>query len=199
MVGQHVQSVSVHHDGTLRTTYLTDQRDGGVLALPQSRADSKGIEVLTFHAVGEIGLLTVHLQYGFRHSHLHDAIVALRRVHRHLTGSRAQTGTCGEDGSTRHTVAAGDDQRMPHRTFMHKVTAMAHTRYQVGLFLNAAADLRVADIVGAQADVQHTQTAEILLAVGKHHTELFLLKGQRQISANDILSDIIGVVLAHQP
>ena len=85
-------------------------------------------------------------------------------MHRHLTGSRAKTGTCGENGSARHTVAAGDDQRMPHRTFMHKVTTMAHTRYQVGLFLDTAADLRVTDIVGTQADVQHTQTTKILLA-----------------------------------
>jgi len=198
MIGQHVQSVSIHHDRALRAAYLSDQRDGRILALSQSRANGEGVEVLALHAVREIGFLAVHLKDCLRHGHLHDAIVALGGVHGHLTGSGAQTGTRSKDGSSCHAVTASNDQCMTHRAFVGKVAPMAQTRDQVCLFLNAAPYLCFLDIVGAQTDVQHPQPSQILLAVGQHHAELLLLQRKRQIRTDNILPDVISIVLAHQ-
>ncbi len=81
---------------------------------------------------------------------------------------------------------------------MGEVVARHQQASDVLLLQDAAVGFRLVDVFLAQADVEHTQSANVFLAVGHHHGELLLLQRQRQVGAYDVRMNVVSVVFAHQ-
>ena len=84
VVGEHIESVGIHHDGGLRTAYLRDEGDGGVLLLTESGSDGHGIDVLAVHGLGEVFLVVVGIDDGFGDADLQDVVVAAGCAYHHF-------------------------------------------------------------------------------------------------------------------
>ena len=94
------------------------------LLASQPRSYPQSIEAVCINSFGECRLFMVHVQDRLRDRYLHDSVVLLRCVYRDLSRTAAHTGTCGKDGCTRHTVAAGNDECIAHVAFVCEVVAI---------------------------------------------------------------------------
>ena len=198
VIGQDVQRVGIDEDGALRPPDLRDEGDGSVLLRADARAHAHGVEGLRVHRLREVAVLMVHLQHSLRHRHLHDGIVALRRAHRHLAGSRTQTGLRGQHGGTAHAVTAGNDECVAHLPFVGKLAAGLQSLTDVRFLGHDKHSIGAGNILLRQADVEHTQLAQEVLVVGQQHRELLLSEGQREVGFDDVLTNVVGIVLGHE-
>ena len=198
VVGQDVQGVGIDEDGTLRTPDLCDEGDGGVFLDADAGSHSNGIEGLRVDGFGEVAVLVVHLQHGLRHGDLHDGVVALRRTHRYLAGSRPKTSLGGQHGSSRHPIAACNDECVAHLPLVGKLATLAQAAADVGLLLQDKLCIGAGNILLREAYVEHSQLSQEVLVVGQQHRKLLLTKCQREVGFDDICPDVVGVVLGHE-
>jgi len=167
MVGKDVQCVGIDHDRALCTPDLPDESDGRALAHADAGTDTQGVEIVGIDAVGEVGLLTVHLQHGLGHADLHHGVIALGRMYRYLSAARAKASFGGQHRGAGHAVASGNDQGVPHRALVGKVGAWDEAFAHVALFDHAVCCIGVVDVLGAQTDVEHAQSTDVLLTIGQ--------------------------------
>ena len=198
VVGQDVQGVGIDKDGTLRAPDLCDEGDGGVFLNSDAGSHTYGIEGLRVDGFGEVAVLVVHLQHGLRHGDLHDGIVALRRTHRYLAGSRPKTSLGGQHGSSRHPIAASDNESMTHLPLVSELATLAQAAADVGLLLQDKLCIGASDVLLRKAYVEYSQLSQEVLVVGQQHRELLLTKCQREVGFDDIRTDVVGIVLGHE-
>ena len=198
MVSQHVQTVGIHHNRSLRAAYLGDECNGGVLLLAESGTDSHGIHVFAIYRFREILLVMVWINDSLRNADLHHVVVAAGCAHDDLSCSRAQACLRGKDGSTGHAVAAGHDECRAHIAFVGELISRKHPCPDVFLFEHHELGIHFADTFFAEADVENLQFADELLVLGEEECQFLLLEGKRHVSPDDIGTHVIGVVFGHE-
>ena len=107
----------------------------------------ESIEGLRVDRLGEVAVLVVHLQHGLRHGDLHDGVVALRRTHRYLAGSRPKTSLGGQHGSSRHPIAASDDECVAHLPLVGKLATLAQAAADISLLLQDKLCIGAGDVL----------------------------------------------------
>ena len=198
MVGQHVQTIGIHHGGSLCATYLRDERNGGVLLLAESGTDSHCIHVIAVNRFREILFVVVWIDDCLGNADLHHVVVTTGRTHDDFSGSRTQTGLRGQDGSTSHTVTAGHNECRAHISFVGEFISRNHQRPDFRLFQYHELSIHLADALFAEADVENLQFTDELLVLRKKECQFLLLKRERHVSPDNVGTYVICVVFGHQ-
>ena len=107
-------------------------------------------------------------------------------MHGDFSCSCSQTGFGGKDRSSRHSVRAGNEECVPHASFMSKVVTGLHDASYVVFLQDAIPAVGVLYVFGRQADVQHLEPSQIFLVVRHQHRQLLLLQCQREVGFQDI-------------
>ena len=126
MTCQNIEGVGINDEWTVGATYLGDEGDGGVLIGAKPRSDSYGIKHFCLYGFAEVCLLVVQLQYGFRHTDLHDVVVALRGMGGHLADTSPEASLGGEDRCAAHAIAASDEEGIAHASFVGEILTRFH-------------------------------------------------------------------------
>ena len=198
MIGQDVDGVGIDDNRTLTASDLCDYGDGRLLIGAQTWTDTQGVVVFRLDGLREDGLVAVELNDSLRHTHLHDHVVLLGRVGRHLSCTSSQTGLGGQYGGASHAVTAGDDKGVAHIALVGVGIPFQEQGTDVVFFDQRVVGLDFIHALLTEADVQYLQSSDILLVLGEEERQLLLLQGERQVGAHDIGADIIGVVIRHQ-
>ena len=198
VVGQHVEGVGIGHYGALRAPQLGNECNGGGLVLSESGTDAQGIVFLCIDGFREDGVFTVELYDGLGDGDLQYHVVTTRGVDRHLAGTGTQTGLGGKDGGACHAVAAGNEQGIAHAALVGIAVAPHEQGTYLGFLDDVVLGVSLTDALGADSDVKHAQLTDIRLVLREEECELGLLQGERQVGLDDVGTDVVGVVLAHQ-
>ena len=86
---------------------------------------------------------------------------------------------------------------MPHCAFVGKVRPWVQEASHVGFFYYHEGRSSFLYIGLRKANVNHAQSANILLHIGKHHAQLFLLNCEREVCSHDGLQVVLRVIYGH--
>ena len=81
---------------------------------------------------------------------------------------------------------------------MGEVAARLQELADIFFFEDAATALGALDELRRESDIEHLDSAQILLVVCHHHRQLLLLQGEGEVGTDNVGADVVGVVLAHQ-
>ena len=199
MVRKDVERIGIEQHGALCAPYLRNDDDGRVFLLPQSGTYAHGVHGVGVHRFVDEEFLVVVADDGFGHTDLQDVVVAARRVDGHFPHAGPEACLCGQNGGSRHAVAAGHDEGVAHVAFVGEGAAVGQKRPDVALFEHGELRLRFLQPLLAQADVERAKFAYELLVFGEEEGQFLVLKGQREVGFDDVCADVVSVVLGHQP
>ena len=198
VTGKDIECIGIHHYRTGASSELGNQGDGCSLAGSQSRTDAHGVVIFRIYRFAEDGFLCIHLQHRLGHGNLHNLVVSLRRMGNHLSHTRSEAGSGGKDRSARHAVAACYEECRAHAALVGEVAARLQELADIFFFEDAATALGALNELWRESDIEHLDSAQILLVVCHHHRQLLLLQGEGEVGTDDVGADVVGIVLAHQ-